>query len=518
MISRALSHIDRLLDRTIAGVDSAVGKIPRRWGESMLVVGFALLVVWLFMKNIYFGIGAVVALISGVFLLARPVYLIYLIFAFIPITWVNLLGRRFRVITFLTLAAFFYYLVQAVIHQRKPQKEPVFFAFGLYLVACALSLINTVSFAVSFDSTKYYILALMFSFALVLAVETKRTISVLMVIFLALGVFQSILSILQSAVSDTFYPASHFHVFGMAIVDLYSVGGIRRASGTFESGPRYAMFLLGPTALVLTAVWRNLYNKRLLWVSLLIIYILGLFVSFTRAAIVFGSGYFFLYNIIERDWRMFFKSLLWAAIFMVVVLALIMLVVPDNVTGAFVARFETEDDERYLDRFTFLYNAVMAFSEHPLLGLGVGTYPLHSWDLMQKYPVPWESLAWDINPLNMPEDVTTHNDYGRMLAETGFLSLLAYLLIFFYSFRNYWFVLRKTKDALYRTLATGFAMYLGVMIVYWFFHEYIMEEPYICVLPAIMSVVLKKLVIKETNEIEAGQKNTVSGELAEDNS
>ena len=477
--------------------EAGLSKVPRRVAEAFLVVGAALGVVWLFNRNIYFGLSAVVTMFSGIILLTNPIALIYISFAFIPIHWINLLGRRFRVLTFLTLMSLLFFGLRAVARKLPIPKEPVLFAYLLYLGACALSLVNTISFAASFYATKYFILSLLFGLVLVFSIETKKQLKTLFWILLMWGIALSILSVLQSAVSIKFYPAYHFRVFGIKIVEQYSVHGINRASGTFESGPRYAMFLLGPIAMVVASFMRNLQKKRLLWVSMLIVFLVGLMVSFTRAAILLAVGYLFIYNIIERDWSRFVKSIGWAVILAVVVLAVILLFIPDQVTDAMLARFQTEDDEQYMDRLTFLYVAVRAWMENPIIGLGVGTFAGHSWDLMQRYPIPWRSLSWDMNPLAMPMDVTVHNDYGRMLAETGIFSLLAIFLIYFFSFRNFFFVMRHSRDEFLSTFAVAMAMYLTAMIPYWFFHEYIMAEPYTSMLPMVVSILLKRLTLRE---------------------
>jgi O-antigen ligase len=286
-------------------------------------------------------------------------------------------------------------------------------------------------------------------------------------------------------------------VFGLQIVEQYAVQGIRRASGTFENGPRYAMFLLGPIAVALVALYRNLDGKRILWIGLTLLFGLGLMVSFTRAAITLGATYIFLYNVFERDWRALGKSVIWASIVLIVAAAIVFLLVPSSVTDAVTARFDTEGGDPYLDRFNFMYNALGAWSENPIIGLGVGTYTWHSWDMMQKYPVPWRDYAWQINPLAMPQKVPVHNDYARMLAETGIFSLISIILVFAFSFRNYFYVIRNSNDEFIITCAIGFAMYLGVMIPYWFVHEYIMMEAYTSMIPTVMSVILKNIVAKE---------------------
>lgn len=481
-------------------IERLIAETPRNITNVIIVVAAALGVVWAFNKNMYFGIGAVVFIFAMLFMITKPILLMFLTFAFIPISWVNLLGRRFRVITFLTILGFVYYGARLIARKMKIPKDSVLIAYLAYIGFCALSLINSYDVSVSFTSTKYFLLSMIFAFSLVLAIEDRSQLKTLFWIIIVWGVFLSVLSLLQSTVSIKFYPAYYFRVFGIKIVEMYSVQGIRRASGTFESGPRYAMYLLGPIALVLVAIWRNYATRRLLWVSLLVLFVLGLMVSFTRAALLFGLLYFFLYNIFERNWKVFVKSVSWVMILGIILLVLVYFVIPADVTGAMMARFQTEDDEMYHDRFTFLYNAVMAWTENPILGVGVGTYTYHSWDFMQKYPVPWQNLAWQINPLAMPHSVPVHNDYGRMLAETGIFALLSFILIYIFSFKNYFFVMKNSRDELLKTCAIGFAMYLGIMIPYWFFHEYIMIEPYTSMIPTIMSVLLRKLTIKEMEQ------------------
>ncbi len=502
MIFSPFSIFDSNFKRLFKRIDFLIGKTPRRFFEVAFAVILALAVAWLFNKNIYFGIGAVVCLFALLFILSKPILLIYTIFAFIPIAWINLLGRRFRVITFLTIVALAYYLIRALSKKASPPREPIFWAYAGYVAICALSLINSVNISASLTSSKYFLLSLMFAVSVVLAVEDKRHLKVIVWIILGWGVVLSVLSLLQGTVSIKFYPAYYFRVFGIKIVEQYSVQGIRRASGTFESGPRYAMFLLGPIAIALAALWNNLKGKRILWIGLLTIYIIGIFVSFTRVALLLGTGYLFMYNIFERRWKTFSKSFVWIIVITIIALTAIYFIVPTDITNAMKARFETEDDEMYLDRFTFLYNAIRAFGENPIIGLGVGTYTLHSWDLMQKYPVPWQSLAWEIDQLSMPQNVPVHNDYGRMLAETGIFSLIFFILIYFFSFKNYFFVINNSKDPYYKTCGVAFAMYLGVLIPFWFFHEYIMIEPYTSIIPMMMSVVLKKLTLKEIGKRE----------------
>ena len=113
----------------------------------------------------------------------------------------------------------------------------------------------------------------------------------------------------------------------------------------------------------------------------------------------------------------------------------------------------------------------------------------------------------------MGQNVPVHNDYGRMLAETGGFSLICFIFILFFSFRNFRQVIRQATDPFIQALGISFCMFLIVMVVYWFFHEYIMEEPFVSILPFAFSVVLKNIVEKEEGRTAAGALPGESGNV-----
>ncbi|MCZ7585343.1 MAG: hypothetical protein M5R36_19505 [Deltaproteobacteria bacterium] len=112
---------------------------------------------------------------------------------------------------------------------------------------------------------------------------------------------------------------------------------------------------------------------------------------------------------------------------------------------------------------------------------------------MQRFPVPWRSLAWNTASLAMPENVPVHNDYGRMLAETGIFSLAAFIAMLTIAYRNLTYALRKLTDPYLSATASAFRLFLLAMMAYWFFHEYVMEEPFVSVLPFAFSIILKRM-------------------------
>jgi O-antigen ligase len=155
-----------------------------------------------------------------------------------------------------------------------------------------------------------------------------------------------------------------------------------------------------------------------------------------------------------------------------------------------------------MDRFFFLWAALGAFSENPILGVGVANYEGRSWEFMEKYPVPWRKYRWSVaKERDVPEAVPVHNEYGRMLAEQGIFSLFIFGFLVWSAFRNLRFARENTKDDFVKTVALGTSIYLASMVAYWFFHEYFLEETYIAFLPFAISVIVRRI----TEDELAGQ-------------
>lgn len=489
-------RFDNALARAGIRVEKRLSVVPREVWDVTLLVGFAAVVSYFSLKNIAFGFAAVIVLIVATFLIRSPILLTYATTAMIPLSWINLLGERLRVVTFLTLAAFGFYSSQMVLRRERPTVEPLYRWIGIYVAICFLSFVNSVDPYYSLVGMKYYVFSLIFGLSLIMSIDTPARLRVFVTIVLVWGVAQSSLALAQSIISVRFFPAYYFNVFGMDIVHSYAIGSVRRASGTFESGPRLAMFLLLPTSFSLVFFFRNIGARANWWALSLAALVAGLFFSFTRIAVVLGGGYLFLYYFFEPHKERLWRTTLAVMGFTAVVLIVFQMFFPAEVYDAMETRFTQEGDQIYLDRFYFLYNALMAFTEHPFLGHGFRTYTLHSWDFMQRYPVPWRSLTWDVSSLAMPESVPVHNDYGRMLAETGLFSLIAFIVIVGLAFRNLRYVVQRAKDPFVEASGIAFTMFLSVMIVYWLFHEYIMEEPYVSILPFAFSVILRRIVEK----------------------
>jgi len=85
-----------------------------------------------------------------------------------------------------------------------------------------------------------------------------------------------------------------------------------------------------------------------------------------------------------------------------------------------VASINTADDQSSQNRLTYYQDAINRFIENPIMGVGLGNWKIKSIDYvskeMQSYIIPYH----------------VHNDFLEIAAESGIVSLLLYILIFYF--------------------------------------------------------------------------------------
>ena len=253
-----------------------------------------------------------------------------------------------------------------------------------------------------------------------------------------------------------------------------------------------------PLAIVVAGFFSKRVFSRRTWLLMMAPFVVGVFVSLTRIALALSLMYVAFYNFFERRRQAMVASIGGLLVIGVLVTSIYLFIIPTDAKYALKKRFADNDEDVYMDRLYFLWNALGAFSEHPLLGIGLSTYEGRSWEYMQKYPVPWRQYRWDVaRQRNMPESVPVHNEYGRMLAEQGIFSIPIFIFLLLSALHNLRFAYDRTKSDLIKTMAIGSAIYLAAMSIYWFFHEYFMEEPYISMLPFALSIIMYNIVERE---------------------
>ncbi|MCZ7585341.1 MAG: hypothetical protein M5R36_19495 [Deltaproteobacteria bacterium] len=284
--------VDGWLRRIAERVDDALSRIPRRWWETGAMVSFAVLLAFLASKSFIYAFAALVVLGAAVLVISRPDLMTYMLVVMIPVVWINLLGKRLRVMTFFNRRI-------ARVHRNAgdspADKAPVRADLrrGIRLSRVLFSLAVQFRRSIVFrggDEILYFRAALRPRSDYVGQGRPAGQSDCDHSSGLGRHQFRAVRR--AERYFPVFYPAYHLDVFGMDIVSSYSVGQVRRASGTFESGPRLAMFLLLTFAFAMTYYFRGVDRRTPVWAALIAVIALGLFVSFTRIAVVLGAALF----------------------------------------------------------------------------------------------------------------------------------------------------------------------------------------------------------------------------------
>jgi len=179
--------------------------------------------------------------------------------------------------------------------------------------------------------------------------------------------------------------------------------GFNRIYGTF-SHPNMFAFFLAITLFVLLYI-RKSQSRKKMWNHILLITIfIELFFTFTRAAWITVFLVFVFFIMFQR--RLNIKLIFFFSI------PIILIVVFPFIQK----RFVDLDPERFgqnslIWRFNAWSYTIQKVAAHPILGHGIGAY------------------AEDFN-------FAAHNDYLRLLYETGILGTLSYIISIFYLLRN----------------------------------------------------------------------------------
>lgn len=469
-------------------------RIPEFWRQVLIGASVGIFIVFLMNKNIYYGI--VLALLLGGLsvLLFEPAVTIYAIVLLVPMNWLTIFGERLKATTVLVLPAFAYALF-LVLYRRRRVGEPLVWAYVALVTSFFISMLNAVDIGWSLTSVKVPLFSYLFAFAMLMFIDSERKLGAVWGILVAHGIWLSILAVFQSFGGAPFYPLVRLGIISEGVLAFYKEAELYRASGTFETGPRFALFLLIPFSLVLARAidLKRPVSARMLWVFATAIISIGLLLSLTRAIFIIAS--IIAYLIYQKAGRG--VVLIRIALYMVAIAAVTTIVLfwalPPDVWDALRRRFSPSGTAYYMDRTYFMYIAFRAFLENPLTGVGLGNFAFHSWDLMQKYPAFWYTHIWDIEPLAFMPSIPVHNSYVRMLAETSIWGLGAMIAIIALTLRNYSYALKKLKETpLYLSACAMFACFIG-MVIYWFPHEYFLEETYISILPIATSAVLRRI-------------------------
>ncbi len=197
----------------------------------------------------------------------------------------------------------------------------------------------------------------------------------------------------------------------------YSILGKTRAISIFSGPFHFGMFAC-ITALI--ALYFYVKEKRLLYLALCIISVMGVFFSLTRTNIVAlaVSGLFFLWFVKPEKRR----DLMKVNIVFVLLLAGFILISSQKfsvVTDVVKTFGHLREDQRFLNRFEGYREIQKAFVENPVIGYGMGS----AGDTLGRL------YDWKVH-------ITSHNLPLKILMETGLIGLGVYIFFFLAWFKK----------------------------------------------------------------------------------
>lgn len=200
----------------------------------------------------------------------------------------------------------------------------------------------------------------------------------------------------------------------------FGTAGIRIAGavgGTFGNPNDMAtnFDLLLPLAVSLTILNRGL--KRMIYLACSVLLVVGVVVTFSRGGFLglAAAGLVML-------WKLGRGSRIRTAIIFVVLLLTFVVAVPAEYTGRLGSIFNSEEDTTgsRRQRAELFERAIDVASDHLVVGVGIGNYPIYSL-----------------------RELHAHNSYLEISAELGLLGLIAYLILIFAPLRS----LRRIEHA-----------------------------------------------------------------------
>ena len=235
---------------------------------------------------------------------------------------------------------------------------------------------------------------------------------------------------------------------------------------SFSMEPLYlANFLLIPIGLGLAFVFaKNPPIKRSNLIILVILMIIVFILTVSRGAYLGFIALLLLLAILMPkqiiNWRNILIGLLSVAIILIAVFWVLQKAEPEAYEN-FIGHITLEDyfvmgGESTYGRLITYQDAIAAWKESPLFGIGLGNYGPYV----------------DNYPLNAPEDgwKVVNNEYLEILAETGLIGLVAFLLFIISIIIKSFICMFKTKNKFLKTALIGlFVAFIGILSQYNFF-------------------------------------------------
>lgn len=407
------------------------------------------------------AIGAVGAALLGMTIIVRPGVATLVVVA-ILYSNAGVIAVRFHDVPSFAAATVPMLLIPPLAAFVVLERRPIVITSAFPWIAVFL-LVQLVSGLTSVDATTAFDTVVTFAlegiglyFLVTNVVRTRAAIIAIVWILLAIGTFLGALSFYQDATGtyDNIYLGFAQPSEAAIAVDTTGLGTTAqyRLAGNIGEKNRYAqiMLMLVPLGLFM-AIGERSRIRRLLAVGAAGVTSLGVALTFSRGAAV---GFVLLFGIM-----ILMGYLKWKPVLAVILGAAIVLAAVPVYTerlSELVAASESvgntgidQADGAIQSRVTEGLAALLAWADHPILGVGPGEFPQY-----------YRQYAEVVGIRVLASDRQAHNLYLGMAAELGLIGITVFLVIVGLTLRDLARARRavRTRDPLMADLATGFML------------------------------------------------------------
>jgi O-antigen ligase len=186
--------------------------------------------------------------------------------------------------------------------------------------------------------------------------------------------------------------------------------GLNRAYGTFVHSNVFAFYLL--IIIVAIVLYLLNYQKNKFMFFLLALAIIELYFTYTRGAWL-GFIIMVLLGILLSDMSLYYK------LFILLILSVLSIPIYGIASMRFTKLFSNKLEESSLATRLYIWTEMYKlFGQRPIFGYGMNSFPKLSKDLL-----------YLLVARENPPEIQAHNDYLKLLIETGIFGLISYLAL-----------------------------------------------------------------------------------------
>ena len=338
--------------------------------------------------------------------------ILYLYIFNLPFLYGNIAATNIKSRLFFSLLLFLSFFLEIIFNKIKIKKKH----FLVYFVFIFCIIIFNYFFALDknlyFENLLYLSFNLIIIFIIINSLEYKD-IHFVINILLILGLYESILGISQSIWNQNVFIPPFFRE---PLFKGYIVGTFARGSGTFYDPNRFSVFLI----MLVPIIFEKIRKKKhvFIYFCLLIIYIMGIFFSFSRMALLIL--FFYLFVLFMKD----VKEINIKEIFYISLLFFFSFFIIDKINI-----FQRFDIEKLTSdyRITIIKNFLENLGNINIFtGIGLGNFSFASNEIF-----------------DLGVNVSAHNEFIQLLSEFG---IIVFIIILYFLFRIFITLYKKYDE------------------------------------------------------------------------